>query len=210
MPMSAIPISWMSNSEPAWDVALLYPPQGKWSVDDYLDLTDNLNQFVEFSGGRIEVLAVPTVAHQRILVYLFSVLKGFVDQHGLGEVLPSVLRVRVADDRFREPDIAFKGRRQDSSAEDRYWESADLVVEIVSDDRESRERDHVKKRLDYAAAGIAEYWIIDPQDKRITVLALEDGAYTALGEFGPGEQAHSKLLQGLAVDVAATFQAAEA
>jgi len=188
----------------------LYPPQGKWSVDDYLALTDNLNQFVEFCSGRIEVLAVPTIAHQRILVYLFSVLKSFVDERRLGEVLPSVLRVRVAEDKFREPDIVFKRRGQRPSAESRFWESADLVVEIVSDDHESRDRDHVKKRLDYAVAGIAEYWIVDPQDKKITVLTLEGDSYTALGEFHPGEQAYSKLLEGLTVDVAATFKAAEA
>jgi len=207
--VSTMSTSWLYGSEPTWDVALLFPPQGKWSVEEYLELTDDLNQFVEFSGGRIEVLAMPTIAHQRILVYLFTLLRNFVDERDLGEVLPSVLRVRIAEDKFREPDIIFKRRDGESSRQNRYWNGADLVVEIVSADPDSHERDHVKKRQDYAAAGIPEYWIVDPQEQKITVLALEGNVYKTLGEFVPGQQAASRLLEGFYVEVTAVFKAAE-
>ncbi|HEX6960480.1 MAG TPA: Uma2 family endonuclease [Lacipirellula sp.] len=206
--MSTSPTTSAYGSEPAWDVALLFPPQGQWSVEEYLSLTDDINRFVEFTAGRIEVLPTPTVIHQRILVFLFMRLKEFVDAHDLGEVLPSVLRVRLAEDKFREPDIVFLGRGKDSGL-GRYWDKADLVVEIVSDDRKSRERDHIKKRKDYAEAGISEYWIVDPQQQQISVLTLQGRAYELIGEFTPGQAATSKLLPGFAVDVKATFKAAE-
>ena len=43
--------------EPPWDVALLYPLQGSWTEDDYLEL--GTNRLVEFSDGGIEVLPMP-------------------------------------------------------------------------------------------------------------------------------------------------------
>ena len=58
---------------------------------------------------------------------------------------------------------------------EKFWEGADLVMEVVSDD--DRRRDVVTKRLEYAKAGIAEYWIVDPQQATITVLKLADGKY---------------------------------
>jgi Uma2 family endonuclease len=46
---------------------------------------------------------------------------------------------------------------------DEYWEGADLVMEVVSSHDEDRRRDLVVKREEYARAGIAEYWIVDPE-----------------------------------------------
>jgi hypothetical protein len=44
----------------------------------------------------------------------------------------------------------------------------DLVVEVVSDD--SVERDYETKRAEYAAAGIPEYWIVDPRSDLVDAL----------------------------------------
>lgn len=52
-----------------------------------------------------------------------------------------------------------------------------LVVEVVSPGTSNQERDYRYKRSEYAARGIAEYWIIDPQQARITVLTLVAGFY---------------------------------
>jgi hypothetical protein len=41
--------------EPAWKVALLFPPQGQWSAADYFTLTHSTNRLVEFDDGCIEV-----------------------------------------------------------------------------------------------------------------------------------------------------------
>lgn len=50
-----------------------------------------------------------------------------------------------------------------------------LVVEIVSDS--TRNIDYRKKRAEYNAIEIPEYWIIDFNDRKVTVLLLEDGLY---------------------------------
>ncbi|MDY7016194.1 MAG: Uma2 family endonuclease, partial [Cyanobacteriota bacterium] len=51
------------------------------------------------------------------------------------------------------------------------------VVEVVSPGKVNRENDYTHKRAQYAARGIPEYWIIDPQQQLVTVLRLEDKRY---------------------------------
>jgi Uma2 family endonuclease len=58
-----------------------------------------------------------------------------------------------------------------------------LTVEIVSPGRVGRERDYDRKRAQYAARGIREYWIVDPQEQSITVLRLESDIYIEVGVF---------------------------
>ena len=52
-----------------------------------------------------------------------------------------------------------------------------LVVEVVSAGRANQNRDYRYKRSEYAARGISEYWIIDPQINKVTVLVLNEGLY---------------------------------
>jgi Uma2 family endonuclease len=74
-------------------------------------------------------------------------------------------------------------------------------MEVVSE--RNRRRDLVKKRREYALAGIPEYWIVDPQKETITVLVkkAKEERYTVYGRFPKGTQAASKLLRGFTVDV---------
>ncbi|MEH1913492.1 Uma2 family endonuclease [Nostoc sp.] len=52
-----------------------------------------------------------------------------------------------------------------------------LVVEVVSPGTENRSRDYRYKRTEYAARGITEYWIVDPELKQITVCKWVEGQY---------------------------------
>lgn len=207
--MSTLPQGFPTfvGAEPAWEVATLYPPQGAWSVEEYLNLTDSTNRLIEYTDGRVEFLAMPTTSHQLILAYLHDQLRKFVTDGALGLVVFAALRVQVARTKFREPDIVFAHKDRRDLVKNRFWTGANLVMEIVSDDQKSRERDLVEKRSDYAAAGIEEYWIVDPDEGRITVLELRSGAYETAGEYKPGDQAASPLLKGFAIDVAAAFKA---
>ena len=83
----------------------------------------------------------------------------------------------------------------------RYWDGADLVVEIVSGSADDRERDLVIKRGEYAQASIPEYWIVDPDEGLITVLRLDGDRYVEHGIFKRGETATSALLPELTVNV---------
>jgi Uma2 family endonuclease len=43
-----------------------------------------------------------------------------------------------------------------------------LTIEVVSPKQENR--DYRYKRTEYAARGIAEYWIVDPLTQKVTIL----------------------------------------
>ena len=107
--------------------------------------------------------------------------------------------------KFREPDILMLLDAADPRYQDAYWLGADLVVEVVSPDRP--ERDTEEKVLDYAEAGIPEYWIVNPLDATITVLVLDGPAYSRHGLFRRGERATSRLLPGFSVSVDEVFDA---
>jgi Uma2 family endonuclease len=82
-------------------------------------------------------------------------------------------------------------------------------MEVVSDSPADRQRDYEQKLIDYAAAKVAEYWIVDRERKAVIVHALVGGAYSMIGEYIGGQIAASRLLEGFAIDVAALFAAAE-
>lgn len=193
-------IVWLDD-ESEIDLASL---QGSWSVQQYLALTNQTNRLVEFSDGAIEVLPMPTEKHQAISLFLLLALLTFVGVRG-GIVRYAPLRVEVRPGKFREPDLVVLLDASDPRRQDDYWRGADLVVEVVSPDRP--ERDTVEKPREYAEAGIAEYWIINPLNETITVLSLAQDHYVTHGVFGRGEAATSLLLAGFSVGVDAALEA---
>jgi Uma2 family endonuclease len=195
------------RGEPTWEIASIYPTQGNWEESEYLALGSN--HLIEFSEGCLEVLPMPTLFHQLILRYLLYLLDAFVRASNTGgEAVCAPMPIRIWPGKYREPDILYlrHERTRDPHAP---VEGADLAMEIVSEGEENRKRDLETKRAEYARAGIAEYWIVDPQEHCITVLALEGSSYRVHGVFGNGATATSVLLPGFAASVDATFAAGE-
>ena len=181
----------------------LAPLQGFWSVTQYLRLTNQTNHLIEFTDGVLEVLPMPTRDHQVILAYLYELLLHLLRPLG-GKVLFAPLRLQVRPGKFREPDLLLLCDAHDPRNQNEYWLGADLVIEIVSPDRPTRDTE--EKPLDYAEAGIPEYWIVNPLNATITVLVLDGDAYSEYGVFSRGDHAISKLLAGFSVQVAAVFE----
>ena len=209
MPNFSPTISHPPPSEPgapSWPVALLFPLQGQWTETEYLALQERSRRLVELSDGQIEVLSMPNPFHQRIVGYLFLLLKACAAAMRCGEVFFAPLPIRLWPGKYRDPDIALlkPGRISDPHHQP---QGADLVVEVVSDDETDRQRDFKTKRQEYAQAGVAEYWIVDPKTETVTVLTLDGAAYRLHGEFPPGTTATSVLLPTFAVDVTAVFDA---
>jgi len=120
----------------------------------------------EWVDGEVIVHMAASVLHQRLVSFLDRLLGFFATIGGLGEVLiaPAAMRA-TPDGAGREPDLMFVAAHRREIVTDRWVEGPpDLVVEIVSDDSVARDRD--EKYSEYEAAGIREYWIIDPRPNR--------------------------------------------
>jgi Uma2 family endonuclease len=191
------------RGEPTWEIAYLFPTQGSWTEQEYLDL--ETNHLVEYSEGFLEVLPMPTHLHQTIVGLLYRLLFAYVSTYAPGGFVSfSPLPVRLRSGKFREPDVLYM-KAEHASRIHEYWEGADLAMEVVSPDPRDRQRDLETKKQEYAAARITEYWIVDPQEQRITVLTLDGQTYRVHGEFSGRTDATSVLLPGFAVAVDTVF-----
>jgi len=191
------------GGQPAWEIAYLFPAQGTWTEDDYfaLDRTCEGVPRNGLSNGRLEVLPMPTEPHEFIVIFLFEVLKAFATAHAPGTVFPAGIRVKIKSGKIRMPDVNYMKRENARRRRPDCWHGADLVMEVVSGDARDVKRDWEVKPRDYARAGIAQYWIVDPRKRVIRVLTLEGKAYKVHGDFGPGPVATSVLLTGFGVPV---------
>lgn len=150
-----------SDADYVWEVATLFPEQGEWSEEEFLQLTDHANRRIEFTDGCLEFLEMPTEIHEAPLQFLFFALHRFVNDRKLGKVYWNGIRLRIRPGKIRLPDVIFLHADHFHARHNRVWDGADLVMEVVSDDPKDRKRDYEKKLSDYAEAKVAEYWIID-------------------------------------------------
>jgi len=88
-------------------------------------------------------------------------------------------------------------------------EGADLIMEVLSEGEQNRQRDLVKKKREYAQADVPEYWVIDPEDRRMIVFTRQNREYRIHGEFTSGQTVTSALLPEFEVPVDAVFAAGE-
>ena len=186
-----------ANGEPAWEAAYMLPAQGDWNEEDFLKF--HTNRMAELVNGRLEILPMPTLKHQRILRWL---LENFEAHAPIGSItLFAPLPTRLFPGTIREPDLLYIAPENAPAPDVDYPSHLDLALEIVSPGQDARQRDYEDKRKDYALAGIPEYWIVDPQQSQVTVLVLQNNTYVEYGVFGIDDTASGLLLPTLHVNV---------
>ena len=168
----------------------------------------------ELVDGRLDYLPMPDDLHARIVRHLRWLLENVLRADWPGAALAGQdITVRPPTGRGRIPDLVILLNGDDPRRGSARWTGADLCMEVVSPD--DPDRDHVVKRAEYAAAGVSEYWIVDPRDRTpedgrgrsIRVLTLDGGAYRGR-VHEEGETARSGLLPGLTADVTACLAGA--
>lgn len=186
---------------------MLFPPQGHWTEMDYFAL--DTNRLVELSDGILEVLPLPTRFHQDIALHLYRQLHDFLRAWpSEGRAYAAPVPIRLWKDKIREPDVFYISQKHLGDPK-KITEKIDLAMEVVSGSSQDRKRDYNEKVLDYAKAGVPEYWIVDPEEKKITVLTLAGDTYREHGLFLPGTKATSVLLPGFEIDVEECLKAGE-
>ena len=159
------------------------------TLEEYLDYDDDTNIRYELVDGALVAMPAESTENTQIAMFLVSVLLQMgIPYYRLG--IKQQIAVSSKRATARDPDLivhseasaqAISGRRQALLQAD--MPTPMLVVEIVSSsdtDKKSRDRDYLEKRSEYAARGIAEYWIIDPIANLIIVGTLTGQVYDTL------------------------------
>jgi Uma2 family endonuclease len=159
------------------------PPPAPVSWDDFLAWAPDKWR-VEWVAGEIIEMPPAHEDHQDTSLFLVTFLLLYIQRHGLGRIFYAPFLMKLAEmPSGREPDLLFVRREHAGRIMPTFVDGpADLVVEIVSPD--SVTRDYHEKLAEYEAAGIPEYWIIDPRRKDARFYQIgEDGKYR-LGPVG--------------------------
>ncbi|MUG92493.1 Uma2 family endonuclease [Scytonema sp. UIC 10036] len=148
------------------------------TVEEYLTYNDGTDKRYELENGVLIEMPPGTGKHEAIITFL--VVRFFLEKERLGLTLePRSNGVEVmTNTQIRRPDVLVMTQQQATSIENKsavLKTAPPLIVEVVSP--ESIERDYDTKKLEYAAFGVNEYWIVDPLEDKVTVCSLAGSVY---------------------------------
>lgn len=173
--------------------------------DEFYDwLRDDVK--AEFINGEVIMHSPVKRRHLRAGGNLSTLLRIYVQFHDLGEVdVEKALIVLTRND--YEPDICFWRKEvADEFTDDTMKHPApDLVVEVLS--KGTAKRDRGIKFEDYAAHGVQEYWLVDPNRQTVEQFQLDEEfmAFDAVGNFHLNDTITALTVPGFTIPIRAIF-----
>ncbi len=164
-------------------------------------------QKVEFINGEIILQTPAKKRHTATSRNLLTLLDTYVSKHSLGFVGHEKVLITLTRNDY-EPDIVYFGseKAQSLTPDQMKFPAPDLIIEVLSPSTE--EIDRGIKFVDYAAHGVAEYWIVDPWTEMIEQYVLDDEVYQLRLKTDTGT-IRSPVLEDFAIPVRAAFDEAE-
>src|SRR3989454_12565817 len=128
----------------------------------------------ELIGGELFVTSAPEISHQRILQKLAVSLGEYLRANPVGILVPGAGAI-FSDYDAVIPDLAFvRNERWDEVVTgEKFTGALDLIIEVMSRGKENRDRDLLVKRQLYGKYGVAEYWIVDAENRLVEVYRLQ-------------------------------------
>ncbi|AEE49821.1 Uma2 family endonuclease [Haliscomenobacter hydrossis] len=168
----------------------------------YRDIDDDMK--VEFINGEIIVHSPVKKEHTDATGFLYKILDTYVRIKELGYVGYEKVMIALTRNDY-EPDVLFFGTEKAAGFKKGHWKypAPDFAVEVLSDS--TTHRDRGIKFNDYAAHGVAEYWIIDPEDETIEQYFLLEEQYKLHLKISEGI-IRSNVVEGFAIEVRAVFE----
>lgn len=145
--------------------------QGEYTVEDYFAIPDEIR--VELIDGVIYDMAAPTFDHQKIAGEIYRQIANYImDNNGKCEAGMSPIDVQLdCDDKTMvQPDVLILCKNE-KIVKGRVFGAPDFVLEVISPS--TRRKDYTKKLSKYMAAGVREYWILDPCQQKLLVYFFE-------------------------------------
>ena len=139
----------------------------RMSLEDFFNLPEKPKS--EWVDGWAIIMNAAMPIHQRLIYRLLITLSTALQTY---DILPDV-GVQLSSS-YRRPDISIF-RHEVSGKHSWIQESPTIVIEVLSPS--TRRQDLVAKAAEYSEVGIKQYWQVDPQMRKLTVLANNDGTW---------------------------------
>jgi Uma2 family endonuclease len=169
-------------------------------------MPDDGNRY-EVIDGELYVSGAPSFVHQKILISIGIAVGNYLREHPIGQIVPGV-GVIFDDYDGVIPDLIFvtNERLRKTLAGGRFHAAPEIVIEILSPGSSNGRRDrHVKRSL-YAARGVKEYWIVDPENRSVEVHRRNEAGDLVLEKsLLQGDELTSGLLPEFSIPVDALF-----
>lgn len=182
------------------------PTAPELSLDEWFALPED--EPGELVDGRLEEEEVSDYLHELLVMLLGRLLGNWIFPRG-GLVAGSDAKFAVSTRRGRKPDLTvyLPGSRR-PSARGLIRVPPDIAVEIVSPTPRDGRRDRVEKMADYAAFGVAWYWLLDPQLRSLEILDFAaQGRYLHVLGASSGTLQEIPGCEGLTLDLDALWAA---
>jgi len=153
----------------------------KFTYEEYRLFPDDGRRH-EIIDGEHYVSPSPSTDHQKASRHIQFALYEQIEQTGRGQVYDAPMDLELAPTDVVQPDlIVVMNESSDIVLRSRLRGVPDLVVEILSPS--TAEIDRNLKRSLYEHHGVAEYWVVDVEDRAIHRYRLTDGSYGAAETF---------------------------
>ena len=175
------PMAMIGEPAALYNAGQQYKKQGSYTLEDYLALPED--QRVELIDGAIYDMATPTTIHQAIGGFIHKMLLDHVLARGASCMpLMSPVDVQLDEDdkTVVQPDVLIVCDRK-RFQNGRVFGAPDFLAEVLSPS--TRKKDMTLKYYKYARAGVREYWMIDPDQKKVVVYDLENNSIPAVYGF---------------------------
>lgn len=161
------------------------------------------NRKMEFINGEIVFQSPVRLQHNSATKLLCGLLNAFVIKHKLGFVGVEKIMVSLTRNDY-EPDICFFGNEKAKNFKKKQMQfpAPDFVVEVLSDSTKKADREI--KFQDYAAHGVAEYWIVDSDKEIIEQYVLRNEIYELQIKAADGN-IESAVLNEFKIPIRAVF-----
>jgi Uma2 family endonuclease len=134
----------------------------------------------ELVRGEVVTMPSPGFEHGEIQINIGSLIKEFLRKNRLGRVVSeSGMITEHNPDTVRGPDISYYSNERlplNMRVVGYHDQSPDLCVEVISPSNKKKElREKIKE---YFFANVKMVWVIDPEDRSITILRAPDEGRT--------------------------------
>ena len=165
------------------------------------------NKKMEFINGEVYFQSPAKLWHTQAVGKLSQLLATYVAKKQLGIIATEKLLISLSRNDY-EPDICFFTlvKSKNFTPRQMQFPAADFVVEVLSESTERHDR--VTKFQDYAAHGISEYWLVDPEHELVEQYVLQNGEYELALKSNSG-QIESVAVKGFTIPIRAIFDESE-